>query len=113
MGLVYSTGEGRMCPGCGKPVAACACRRAALVPAGDGIVRVRLETQGRRGKVVTVIVGIPAAPDQLEDLASRLKRRCGSGGSVKAGVIEIQGDQRETVLAELAQAGYSVRRDGS
>jgi translation initiation factor 1 len=72
-------------------------------------VRVRLETQGRRGKAVTVIEGVPAAPAQLAELAARLKRRCGCGGSVKGGAIEIQGDQRETVIAELSGIGYTVR----
>jgi translation initiation factor 1 len=117
--LVYSTGQGRLCPECTRPLADCRCRRskaalpaAAAAPAGDGIVRVGRETKGRKGKGVTVIRGVPLAGDELEALATRLKKRCGSGGTVAAGVIEIQGDHRDLLLEELGKLGYTVRRAG-
>jgi translation initiation factor 1 len=81
-------------------------------PRGDGIVRVGRETKGRKGKGVTVVVGVPLASDALEELATRLKRRCGSGGTVHEGVIEIQGDHRDTLVAELGRLGYTVKRAG-
>jgi translation initiation factor 1 len=117
--LVYSTGQGRLCPECTRPLADCRCRRskpaqptAAVAPAGDGIVRVGRETKGRKGKGVTVIRGVPLAGDELAALATRLKKRCGSGGTVEAGVIEIQGDHRDLLLEELGRLGYTVRRAG-
>jgi translation initiation factor 1 len=116
--LVYSTGQGRLCPECTRPLADCRCRRSkpaqptAVAPAGDGIVRVGRETKGRKGKGVTVIRGVPLAGDELAALATRLKKRCGSGGTVEAGVIEIQGDHRDLLLEELGRLGYTVRRAG-
>ena len=114
--LVYSTGTGRLCPECGRPLAECRCKRSKpaqpVVPKGDGIVRVGRETKGRKGKGVTVITGVPLAGDALEELATRLKKRCGSGGTVDGGVIEIQGDHRDTLVAELGKLGYSVKRSG-
>ena len=117
--LVYSTGAGRLCPECGRPIAECRCRRskpaqpAAVVPKGDGIVRVGRQTQGRKGKGVTVITGLPLAGDALEELATRLKKRCGSGGTVTdAGAIEIQGDHRDALVAELGRLGHAVKRSG-
>ncbi len=110
--LVWSSENGRHCPGCGSPVAACRCRELQERPAGDGIVRVRRETKGRGGKTVTVVTGIPLADDQLKTLAGELKRRCGSGGTLKDGVVEIQGDHAELLVAELAKRGYRVKRAG-
>jgi translation initiation factor 1 len=81
-------------------------------PQGDGIVRIRRETQGRGGKTVTTISGLGLASDALRDLASDLKRRCGTGGAVKDWVIEIQGDHREAIVAELEQRGYKVKLAG-
>jgi translation initiation factor 1 len=75
-------------------------------------VRVGRETKGRAGKGVTVITGLPLRGDQLEALASQLKRRCGSGGTVKAGTIEIQGDHRDTLMTELTRLGFSAKRAG-
>ena len=80
--------------------------------AGDGVVRVRREVKGRRGKTMTTIQGVPGGPDELRDLAADLKRRCGSGGSVKDGVIEIQGDHVQVLLGELETRGYRVKRAG-
>jgi len=116
--LVYSTGPGRLCPECARPLGECRCRRSKpaqpMVAArgGDGIVRVGRETKGRKGKGVTVVVGVPLASDALDELATRLKRRCGSGGTVRQGVIEIQGDHRDTLVAELGSLGYTVKRAG-
>lgn len=114
--IVYSTDQGRRCPECGRPVADCRCKRSrpaqAPQPAGDGIVRVGRETQGRKGKGVTVIRGVPLAGEALAELATRLKKRCGSGGTVDGGVIEIQGDHRDLLVAELGKLGYTVRRSG-
>jgi translation initiation factor 1 len=76
------------------------------------VVRVGRETKGRRGKGVTVATGVPLAGEALADLAARLKRLCGSGGTVKDGVIEIQGDHRDLLVAELAKQGWTVRRSG-
>jgi translation initiation factor 1 len=81
-------------------------------PQADGVVRVRREISGRRGKPVTTIAGVPLAEDGLRELAGELKRRCGSGGTAKDGVIEIQGDHRDAVIAVLEQKGYTVKRAG-
>jgi len=116
--LVYSTGQGRLCPECARPMSECRCKRSrpaqvvAAAPKGDGVVRVGRETKGRKGKGVTVITGVPLAGDALEELATRLKKRCGSGGTVDAGTIEIQGDHRDTLVAELGRLGYTVKRSG-
>jgi translation initiation factor 1 len=112
MGIVYSTEHGRMCPACGKPAAACCCRRANTARPGDGIVRVGRETQGRKGKGVTVVTGLPLAEEALQKLAGELKRRCGSGGTCKAGVIEIQGEHRDALVDYLTAQGYTVKRAG-
>ncbi|WP_462401416.1 translation initiation factor Sui1 [Pseudomonas sp. Marseille-QA0332] len=110
-GLVYSTDAGRHCPDCSKPVDACNCGQA-LIPEGDGIARVRRETKGRGGKTVTSISGVPLPADQLKELASVLKRRCGTGGALKDGVIEIQGDHVELLIAELVKQGFKARKSG-
>jgi translation initiation factor 1 len=75
-------------------------------------IRVGRATQGRAGKGVTVITGLPLRVDQLETLAAQLKRRCGSGGTVKDGVIEIQGEHRDTIVTELVKLGYDAKRSG-
>lgn len=81
-------------------------------PRGDGVVRVKREVAGRRGKPVTTVYGVPLASEGLKALAGELKRRCGSGGSAKDGVIEIQGDHRETLVGDLEARGYTVKRAG-
>lgn len=111
-GIVYSTEHGRICPGCGEPVARCRCGKKQPLPSGDGIVRVSRETKGRKGKGVTLISGVPLHPEGLKALAKALKARCGSGGTVKEGVIEIQGDHRERVEEALREKGYRVKRSG-
>ena len=110
-GLVWSSEHGRMCPDCDRPLAACACRRAGGPPR-DGVVRVGRETQGRRGKGVTVVTGVPLAGAELALLARQLKQRCGSGGTVRDGVIEIQGEHRDLLVRELEGRGWTVRRSG-
>lgn len=75
-------------------------------------VRVGREVAGRAGKGVSVISGLPLAAADLEALASRLKRLCGAGGAVRDGVIEIQGDHRDRLVAELCRLGYDAKRSG-
>jgi len=110
-GLVYSTEHGQMCPGCRQPQAACRCGTQA-VPAGDGVVRVSCQRKGRAGKTVTLVRGVPLAAEALAALGKQLRSACGSGGTVKDGDIEIQGDHVDTVLARLAALGYTVKRSG-
>jgi translation initiation factor 1 len=78
----------------------------------DGTVRVSRETQGRKGKGVTVISGLGLAPAELEQLATELKKRCGSGGSVAGDRIEIQGDHRDRLVEELTRRGWRAKRAG-
>jgi translation initiation factor 1 len=109
---VYSTETGRVCPNCGQPVAECRCRKATVRPRGDGIVRVSLDKKGRGGKSVTLVTGLPGSDEGLKLLAADLKRRCGTGGTLKDGVIEIQGDHRDTLVALLRAKGFNVKRAG-
>ena len=81
-------------------------------PASAAKVRVGRETKGRRGKGVTVVTGVPLRGDQLKELGKKLKQSCGSGGTVKDGVIEIQGDHRDKVVKELSSYGWDVKRSG-
>ena len=114
MNIVYQTGVGRFCPGCRRPLAQCACKDARGKPArpGTGAVRVARATQGRGGKVVSVIAGLPLGDAELAALAAELKKRCGTGGTVREGLIEIQGEHRDTLVAELLKRGYQARRAG-
>jgi translation initiation factor 1 len=111
-GLVYSTDSGRMCPTCRQPTDACQCRAAPPRPAGDGIVRVSRETKGRAGKGVTLVRGLALDDAALVALGKQLKATCGSGGTVKDGVIEVQGDHCERVMEALKAKGFSVKRAG-
>jgi translation initiation factor 1 len=110
-GLVYSTETGRMCPDCRQPVAQCTCK-APVVPTGDGVVRVSRETKGRGGKAVTVVKGVLVDATALGELGKQLKTACGTGGTVKDGVIEVQGDHCERVIQLLKAQGYTVKRAG-
>ncbi|WP_037472668.1 translation initiation factor Sui1 [Simplicispira psychrophila] len=110
-GLVYSTDHGRMCPDCRQPQAQCVCK-AAPVPVGDGIVRVSRATKGRGGKAVTLVKGALLGPEALAELGKKLKTACGSGGTVKDGVIEVQGDHVERVMDTLKALDYTVKRAG-
>ncbi|MBT4499440.1 MAG: translation initiation factor Sui1 [Gemmatimonadetes bacterium] len=116
--LVYSSDQGRICPDCGKPSNKCKCRGKSSKggggnpPPGDGVGRVRREVKGRRGKTVTTISGLSLSAGDLRELAAGLKRRCGSGGSVKEGVIEIQGDHADLLVEELQKLGHKAKRAG-
>jgi translation initiation factor 1 len=93
-------------------VSECVCRKGTPGKVGDGIVRVSRETQGRKGKGVTVITGLGLAAKDLHALATQLKKRCGSGGTVDADRIEIQGDHRNALVSELTSRGLTVKRAG-
>ena len=110
--LVYSTERGLVGPKCRLPMAKCRCGTEEPAPAGDGVVRVRRETKGRGGKTVTTVWGVPLGGEALRNLASDLKRRCGTGGTAKDGVIEIQGDHREKIVAELSRRGFTAKLAG-
>jgi len=109
---VYSSESGRVCPRCGRPAAECICKKSRPATAGDGIVRVSKETKGRKGKGVTLVTGLRLSEDGLQKLASDLKRLCGAGGSIKAGIIEIQGDHRDAIVAELKKQGIQAKKAG-
>jgi translation initiation factor 1 len=110
-GSVYSTEQGRTCPSCGKAKDQCDCNNESI-PEGDGIVRIQRETKGRKGKGVTLIAGVLLAPNELKKLAKELKQKCGVGGAVKEGVIEIQGDVRDQLFDEMKQRGFNVKKSG-
>jgi translation initiation factor 1 len=110
--LVYSTDRGRTCPDCERAIAVCICRDRGVV-AGDGIVRVFRETKGRAGKCVTVIRGLALDERGLAQMAKELKAACGSGGTSKQGVIELQGEHRQKAIAWLRKQGHTVKQAGS
>lgn len=115
-GLVYSTEHGSMCPKCGNPVSGCTCKKgkksASASDKNDGVVRVSREVKGRKGKGVTLVSGVPLEGFALKFLAKELKEKCGTGGTVKGDTIEIQGDNRDKVVAALTEKGYQVKRVG-
>jgi translation initiation factor 1 len=111
-GLVYSTELGRTCPECRQAIAQCVCGKKVTLPPSDGIVRVSRETKGRKGKGVTLVKGVPVDEVALIQLGKQLKANCGSGGTVKDGVIEVQGDHIDTVMAFLQKQGWTVKRAG-
>jgi len=111
-GLVASTDGGRMCPACRKPLADCACGKQAMPAAGDGIARVSREKQGRGGKTVTVVRGLPVDEPSLQALGKQLRTACGAGGTVRDGTLEVQGDHVDRALAFLQAHGYRTRRSG-
>lgn len=116
--LVYSTEGGRHCPQCARPVAQCSCKRGGKREASDtgapadGIVRIQRESKGRGGKAVTVVRGLPLDDQALRALAKTLKQRCGVGGAVKDGCVELQGDQRSALQQFLTEQGYTVKLAG-
>jgi translation initiation factor 1 len=110
-GFVYSTDHGKMCPQCSQPISSCACQRQSQV-VGSGHVVVGRSTKGRKGAGATTISGLPLTEAELKQLAKQLKQRCGSGGAVKDGVIEIQGEHRDLLIAELQKRGYQPKRSG-
>ncbi len=110
--IVYSSEHGRMCSGCGKPAALCDCAKTQGQPQKDGIVRVSRLTRGRKGKGVMIIAGVPLDSGGLNKLGKKLKVKFGVGGSVKNGIIELQGDFREKLVEELRQHGWIVKLSG-
>ncbi len=117
--LVYSTETGRVCSACGNPSKKCTCKKQRAkkraTPTGyldDGTVRIRREVKGRGGKTVTTVFGVPLEGRALKQFAKKLKQRCGTGGTIKAGVIVIQGDHRETLAREIREQGYRVKIAG-
>ncbi len=102
--LVYSTESGRIRQKENK--------KQQSTPPQDGIVRLMRQTKGRKGKGVTLITGLPLATKELKQLSKTLKQKCGCGGSVKNGIIEIQGDHRSTLETELIALNYKVKRSG-
>lgn len=113
--LVYSTEKGDLCPECREAQAQCVCAELAdqqRMSSLDGIVRIRRETSGRKGKGVTTISGVAQPESELKALLKRLKKSCGTGGSLSEGVIEIQGDHRDKIKAMLEKEGYQVKLAG-
>jgi len=114
--LVYSTESGKICPLCQESVLECTCKkkksRSQTNIKFDGIIRVQREVKGRKGKTVTTVSGFQINADELKNLAAQLRRRCGTGGSVKDGVIIIQGDHRDTLIAELKHRGFKAKLAG-
>ncbi|MFD4839311.1 translation initiation factor Sui1 [Achromobacter sp. NPDC058515] len=112
-GLVYSTEAGRMCPQCRQPLAQCQCKQASRAsPGGDGVARVSRETKGRGGKSVTLVRGLALDPAALGVLGKQLRTACGSGGTVKDGVIEVQGDHCDRIIDALTKQGHRAKRAG-
>lgn len=110
--LVYSTEFGKTCPECGNPNSSCSCgKRKSRVP-NDGVVRIGRQTKGRKGSGVSLVIGVPLEDKDLKKLAKQLKQKCGTGGTVKAGTIEIQGDHRDLLNKELSKLGYTVKLSG-
>ena len=119
---VYTTQSGRICPDCGRPEGQCACKKKRPGPSReyqtakrppvpkDGILRVQIESKGRGGKTVSLITGLVLSEEALKKLAGELKRVCGAGGAVKNGIIEIQGDHRDTLVEALKKLGYKAKR---
>ena len=110
--LVYSDDQGSNCPKCKKQLSRCKCAGKSSAPKNDGVVRVSRSTAGRKGSGVTVINGVPLQGRELKELAKKLKQKCGSGGTVKDGVIEIQGEHRDKLVEELSRYGWTVKKAG-
>ena len=115
MSLVYSTEAGRMCPACRQPTTGCICKAqaaAAALAKSDGVARVSREKQGRGGKTVTVVRGLALGPEALATLGKQLRAACGTGGTAKDGVLELQGDHAERVVESLLKQGLKAKRAG-
>ncbi len=113
--IVYSTDSGRVthCPTCGQPYKQCHCEQPiSTTKKGDGFVRLMRDRKGRGGKTVTVITGVTGNDAAISTLAQQLKKLCGSGGTIKDGAIEIQGDHCDKVQTKLVELGYKVKRVG-
>ena len=101
-----------LCPKCHQLKTTCTCKSEPSAPSKSTVVRVGRETKGRGGKGVAVISDLPLDENSLIELATKLKTRLGTGGTVKDGRIEIQGDHRDRIVAELEGMGYRVKRVG-
>ena len=109
--LVYSTGTGRVCPGCGWPADNCQCSKPAkdeAIPARI-VAKLRMEKKGRAGKTVTVVDGLPRNAAFLKNVGQELKRACGTGGAVSDDAIELQGDLRDRIREVLVKKGFVVK----
>lgn len=111
MALVYSTETGKLCKQCGQASHNGPCSKTDA-PIGDGKVRISRETKGRKGAGVTLIQGIPLNEDETKLLLKQLQKLCGVGGSLKNGIVELQGDQRDKVLKALANKAWDVKISG-
>jgi len=109
--LVYSSGTGRVCSGCGRPEHDCRCRsRGSDAPVPARIVaKLRVEKAGRGGKTVTVVFDLPRNAAFLEELARELKQACGTGGTIQDDAIEVQGDLRDRIRGLLLKRGFGVK----
>jgi translation initiation factor 1 len=105
---VYTTEQGRLCPSCQSPSAQCQCRQQHSTQ-GDGKVRISYETKGRKGKGITYITGIPLPSDELKQLLKQLQQKISTGGSIKHGQLQLQGDQRERVRQLLHPYGWTIK----
>ena len=106
---VYSTDPdfAKRCPRCNQHP--CRCPKTKSTPPQQQTAKIHFEKKGRGGKVVSVVRGLQLSPDDLKALAKDLKKTCGTGGTVKEGAIEIQGDQREKIAARLKELGYKIK----
>lgn len=112
-GILYSTEQGAMCPKCNRQKNKCNCKEKKKNEVkGSGNVRVSRETKGRKGKGVSLVTGLPLNDFELAQLGKKLKQKCGTGGTVKNGVIEIQGDMRDKLVELLALEGYKAKKSG-
>lgn len=109
---VYSTDQGRICPSCNQAKASCRCKATSTQDKGDGIIRIRRETKGRKGAGVTIIDGLALEASELKKLVKKIKQSCSSGGAIKDGSVEIQGEHREGIKTLLEKAGYTVKLSG-
>ncbi|MFW6387102.1 MAG: stress response translation initiation inhibitor YciH [Thermodesulfobacteriota bacterium] len=110
--LVYSDDPADRCDTCGKLTSTCRCAPGPKQDPTRAVVRIGREAKGRKGSGVTVVSGIPLPEKELKQLAKQLKKKCGCGGTLKDGVIEIQGDQRDFLLDLLQQQGWTVKKAG-
>jgi len=109
--IVYSTeSDFQICPRCKRYP--CRCPKPISLPPGQQTAAIQRETKGRGGKTVTVIRNLQLSPDELKALATQLKQACGTGGAIKDGMIEIQGDHREKIAAKLRALGYKTKFTG-
>ncbi len=101
-----------LCPKCKQLKTTCSCKDEPSPPSKSSVIRVGRETKGRRGKGVTIIADLPLDENGITELATKLKTRLGTGGTVKEERIEIQGDHRDRIIEELEGMGYRVKRAG-